>query len=100
MDDKRTITKNEFILLSAGEYSDYCPVALCKAKQDINILDALRDYRVVLAQKDDYYEQRFTYWKFARWLIADQKLLREITYREWHIDDSDPELMEGLNEPD
>jgi hypothetical protein len=88
------INKDEIVMFSHGEYSDYCVCTICKAKKDFDQDELLSEYiSLNPEQKQDY---EFNKDKFLSWLIVDKDVFDEIAYNEWHIDDSFTEMTSNF----
>lgn len=77
------IKVGETFTISDGEYSDYGVIALCRAKQEIDIDSLIQEYLSINPEQiPDYY---FEYYKFVKWLLVDKNVAEEIPYRELHL---------------
>jgi len=77
------IKKNEMFLFSAGSYSNYEVITICKAKTDIDIELLKKEY--LKNNPDEEEDYCFKQYKFVKWIIVDKKLAEEIRYKEWHL---------------
>lgn len=77
------ISKGTTFLLSKGEYSNYDILTICRADADIDTDVCLGEYLKLHPEQVEGYGFRF--FTFAKWLIADKKLVTELEYAEWHM---------------
>ena len=77
------IEAGEVFILSEGEYSNYDPIAVCRAKRDFEIDAVMQEYLDQHPkQKEDY---NFQPYEFAKWLILDKDFAEDLNFREFHV---------------
>ncbi len=76
------IKQGSLFLLTKGDYSDYTIVAVCKAKEDIDIQKLKKEYSSGFDKKKD---SSLDLDNFVKWLLVDKDIGEEIECFEWEL---------------
>jgi len=77
------IEKGNLFIFTSGEYSDYQVVTLCKAAEDIDMEETMKEYYALFPDERDNYLRNNV---FINWAINTKKIAEELDYAEWHLD--------------
>lgn len=82
----RIVHKDERLVVSHGDYSDYQILAIVEANKSFDVDVALQEFQAWLAPRDIKYPSQY---HFLAWLLNVRGLVREVSvnWREWHLGD-------------
>lgn len=75
------IPAGTYLVITDGECSEYQVLMLCRTLQDIDMKALRAEFR------PEKYSKEHGSYAFAKWLAVDKKVVEEIDYREWNLDD-------------
>lgn len=80
-------------VVTHGAYSDFSLMAIARAKKDINVESALRQYAILYPPRDyrgmQGVEQRVDVDKVLAWLVGDSGLAEELPFSELYMGGGD-----------
>ena len=80
------IKKGQVVVFTSGDYSDYTIEAIGKAVSTFDEKAVLKEYFQIHPEHHGLYE--FNSYAFENWLMNEARLVEEIDYQEWNLQDS------------